>query len=126
MDIFLEDDPKEEVIRKIANYMQNLGFKVRSINITGQTPYVIFNNLTSVNYKVRKTKSGNKGIVFYCSKDGKDMKLLSNKLGLTVYENNSDPDRPYALFIPNDMLCKAIDILKENSDNYIGGHYEQR
>lgn len=120
MNIFLEDDPKEEVIRKIANYMQDLGFIVKSINLTGQTPYVIFNNLTSVNYKVRKTKSGNKGIVFYCSKDGKDMKLLSDKLGLIVYDNSSDPDRPYALFIPKDLLSKAIDILKENSDNFTG------
>ena len=59
---------------------------------------------------------GEKGIVFFCSKDRVDRDALEKELGLAV-EDNNDSERPYAIFIPDEKFEQATYILLKNERN---------
>lgn len=103
------------IVEDLVKYMEQKGLIFKSKNINGPSPYAILSNLTSVGYR-RKARNGKSGVVFYCSKDRTDMLNLTQKLGIEADYNN-DAARPYAVFIPDNMIEDAIEILTLNLDN---------
>ncbi len=109
-------DSNNEVIRKVSDYMSSKGFVFKKINLSDSSPYAILQNGTSLGYRTGKNKWNKQGIVFFCSKDGKDMNCLRNGLGIEPGDNSTDAARPYAMFIPDGKLEDAIDLLKNNQN----------
>ncbi len=116
MGLYSMFDSNKEVIRKVSDYMSSKGFVFKKINLSDSSPYAILQNGTSLGYRPGKNKWNKHGFVFFCSKDGKDMNLLQTELGIRPDDNSTDGSRPYAMFIPNGKLEKAIDILGKNPD----------
>lgn len=70
----------------------------------------------SLIYRGGRNKWNKIGLVFFCSKDKEDRNNLVTKLQL-VAEDNSDKARPYAVFIPDQMVEAALEILMSNTTN---------
>lgn len=102
-------------VKQMYNYMIKEGLRFSSTGFTDSSPYAILGSGTSIGYRIR-SKWGKKGIVFFCSADGIDMNALVNKMGLIV-DDNSDSERPFAIFIPENRFEEAVKILSQNPYN---------
>ena len=103
------------MVRQLQNYMKERGLRINTENYDDSSPYFIIMSGTGVGYRTR-SKWGEKGIVLFCAADGIDMALLSDGLGLKVYENQ-EKERPYAIFVPVELFEQAVGLLKRNGVN---------
>ncbi len=103
------------MVRQLQDFMVERGIRINMENYDDSSPYFILMSGTGVGYRIR-SKWGEKGIVLFCAADGIDMALLSDGLGLKVYDN-LDEARPYAIFIPVEKFEKAVGLLKRNGAN---------
>ena len=104
----------KEIVQKIYNYTVSKGLVVKRNCIdTDSSPYFVLEDDTSISYRKTSRKWNQKGIVFFCSKDGRIKDILVTKYSLSVLDNSSDMLRPYAVFIPTEMFESIINDMKE-------------
>lgn len=103
-------------VKQMYEYMTKAGLRFVHDGFGDNSPYAILGSGTSIGYRVR-SKWGKKGIVFFCSEDGIDKDGLVENLHLDVEDNSADPERPYAIFIPETEFENAVAILMKNSRN---------
>lgn len=116
-------DTTENIVKTMYEYMLNEGFKFDSKWFRGSSSYAILGGKTSIGYRAKSKKWPETGIVFFCAKDGIDMRSLERGLGLKVYDDNDkDPTRPYAVFVPDDKFEMAVELLRNNPNNIIPGY----
>lgn len=104
-------------VRQMYEYMVNAGLNFPlGLADSSSPPYAILRSGTSIGYRTR-SKWGKTGIVFFCSEDEVDKEALVKELNLQVDDNSADPDRPYAIFIPETIFEQAVQILLQNPRN---------
>ena len=103
----------KEIVKKMYNYVVSKGVNIKKNCIdTDSSPYFILEDDTSISYRKTSRKWNQKGIVFFCSRDGRIKDILVTKHNLSVLDNSSDTLRPYAVFIPTDMFESIINDIK--------------
>ena len=113
-----KDDSSRNIVSKLINYMEESGICFRKIDLLDTSPYAILSSETSIGYR-KKPRNWNKtGIVFMCV--DLDAQNLSKGLSLPIDINN-DRKRPNAVFVPDNLFEKAVDILKMNPENTLNG-----
>lgn len=100
------------IVKHLYDYMTSEGFEFSIVATDDSSPYAILRNNTSVSFRKYSRKWKSKGIVMFCAADGRDKERLKNGLGLKVENNEGDPARPYAVFIPDELFEKAVELLK--------------
>lgn len=101
-------------IEQMHTFFEEHGVKIRKKYVQDSSPYFIIGSGTSISYRTR-SKWNQKGIVFFCTEEDKNN--LVEGLGVKAYDNSSDSDRPYAIFLSNKHFEEAVEILLKNSAN---------
>lgn len=117
MVIINESQRNGQIVVRLSEYAKSKGllFNERRNGLSDSSPYYLLRGGSSLSYRKQSRKWPEKGIVVFATDT--DAKNLKRELGLRIYDNSKDRDRPNAVFIPKDQFDKAIDVLKMNKAN---------
>lgn len=102
-----------EIVQKMYDLIVGKGIAVKKNCIEADTsPFFVLVDNTSVSYRKNARKWKQKGIVFFCARDGRIKDILVTKYNLDVCDNSSDTLRPYAIFIPIELFEDIINDIK--------------
>ena len=105
------------IVPQMREYMVEHGINIEPVKYYGGSTYAVLNSKSSIGYRKKSVKWNKTGIVFFCIKEDADNLTRALPLKVESPLNDSDPARPYPVFIPDQLFEQAVEVMKKNPLN---------